>query len=377
MRIYLDNAATTPMDNRVVAAMLPYLQEHFGNPSSQYSYGRDTRSALEESRKDMAAMLNATPAEIVFTSGGTEANNMALKGAVDYLGVRHIITTPIEHHCVLHTAEYLRDFRNVRVTILPVDAEGCVDLSELEKVLGDTEERKLVSIMHANNEIGVLADIMQIGLICRRHNALFHSDSVQTFAHYPMDVTQLPVDYLSGSAHKFHGPKGVGFLYMRKSAKAGSFIHGGGQERNLRAGTENVAGIVGMAEAARLAYQQLAQDRQHMTALKQYAVRLLQEEVNGVEFNGPVDENALYTVLSISLPPHPMGSLLLFQLDMKGIAVSGGSACSSGAAKGSHVIDALCKDAKRITIRCSFSRMNDQSDVEAFVYALKELYSNQ
>jgi cysteine desulfurase len=275
---------------------------------------------------------------------------------------------------VLHTAEFLRDFRDVRLTILSVDVDGQINLGELEKALADSKEKTLVSIMHANNEIGVMADIRQIGAICRNYHALFHSDTVQTFAHYPIDVAQLPVDYLTGSAHKFHGPKGVGFLYMRKSAKIGSFIHGGGQERNLRAGTENVAGIVGMAEAARLAYQQLDQDKQHISVLKQYAVELLQKEIAGVEFNGLVGEQSLYTVLSISLPPHPMGSLLLFQLDMKGICVSGGSACSSGAAKGSHVIEALGKDDNRITIRCSFSRMNKTSDVEAFVTALKELY---
>lgn len=377
MRIYLDNAATTPIDKRVVAAMLPYLEEHFGNPSSQYSFGRETRSALEEARKDIAALLNATPGEIVFTSGGTEANNMTLKGAVDYLGVRHIITSCIEHHCVLHTAEFLSGYRNVKLTVLPVNEAGSIELADLEKALAESKEKTLVSIMHANNEIGVLADIHQIGTVCRNYGALFHSDTVQTFAHYSLDVSQLPVDYLSGSAHKFHGPKGVGFLYMRKSAKVNSFIHGGGQERNLRAGTENVAGIVGMAEAARLAYEQLDSDKRHVEALKQYAVELLQKEIAGVEFNGPVDEQSLYTVLSISLPPHPMGSLLLFQLDMKGICVSGGSACSSGAAKGSHVIEALGKDANRITIRCSFSRMNTQSDIDAFVSALKELYANQ
>jgi cysteine desulfurase len=265
----------------------------------------------------------------------------------------------------------------VKLTVLPVNEVGSIELADLEKALAASKEKTLVSIMHANNEIGVLADIRQIGMICRNYGALFHSDTVQTFAHYSLDVSQLPVDYLSGSAHKFHGPKGVGFLYIRKSAKINALIHGGGQERNQRAGTENVAGIVGMAEAARLAYEQLDSDKRHIKMLKQYTIDLLLKEIEGVEFNGPVDEQALYTVLSISLPPHPMGSLLLFQLDMKGICVSGGSACSSGAAKGSHVIEALGKDVNRITIRCSFSRMNTQSDIDAFVSALKELYSAQ
>lgn len=354
--------------------MLPYLTEHFGNPSSQYSYGRETRSAVEEARKVIAQLLNATPGEIVFTSGGTEANNMALKGAVEDAGVKHIITSSIEHHCVLHTAEYLCDKRNVLLTILPVDNMGHISLEHLEEALKQSEQKTLVSLMHANNEIGVLNDISAIGALCRKYNALFHTDTVQTFAHYPLDVQLLQVDFLSGAAHKFHGPKGVGFLYMKKSSKVGSFIHGGGQERGMRAGTENVAGIVGMAKAAALAYSNLSHDQSFISELKAYAVGQLLEKIPGVSFNGPIDESALYTVLSISLPPHAMGSLLLFQLDIKGICVSGGSACSSGASKGSHVISALGKEDDNITIRCSFSRMNTKADVDALVNALCELY---
>lgn len=375
MRIYLDNAATTPLDKSVVEAMLPYLTEHFGNPSSQYSYGRETRSAVEEARKVIAQLLNATPGEIIFTSGGTEANNMALKGAVEDSGVTHIITSAIEHHCVLHTAEYLRDRRNVQLTVLPVDSLGQIDLEHLEEVLKLSDRKTLVSLMHANNEIGVLNDIAAISRLCKQYNALFHTDTVQTFAHYALDVQQLQVDFLSGAAHKFHGPKGVGFLYMKKSSKVGSFIHGGGQERGMRAGTENVAGIVGMAKAASLAYSHLSNDQSGILDLKKYAITQLMDKIPGVSFNGPLEDGlALYTVLSIALPAHPMGSLLLFQLDIKGICVSGGSACSSGASKGSHVITALGKDDDSITIRCSFSRMNTKKDVDAFVDALCELY---
>lgn len=375
MRVYLDNAATTALDKRVLEAMLPYLTDHFGNPSSQYSYGRETRSAIEEARKTIAQLINASPGEIVFTSGGTEANNTALKGAVEDLGVKHIITSTIEHHCVLHTAEYLRDKHGVRLSLLVVDEMGRINLQDLESALSAATEKTLVTLMHANNEIGVLTDIKTVSALCKKYGALFHTDTVQTFAHYKLDVQEVPVDFLSGAAHKFHGPKGVGFLYMRKSAKVGSFIHGGGQERNMRAGTENVSGIIGLAAAAKLAYENLDQDTEKITSLKQYAIQQLRSAFPEVDFNGPIDETSLYTVLNISLPTHPMGSLLLFQLDMKGICVSGGSACSSGAAKGSHVIEALKKSPDRIAIRCSFSRESSVEDVDALVTALQELYA--
>jgi cysteine desulfurase len=375
MRVYLDNAATTALDKRVLDVMLPYLTEHFGNPSSQYSYGRETRSAIEEARKTIAQLINASPGEIVFTSGGTEANNTALKGAYEDLGVRHIITSEIEHHCVLHTAEYLRDKHSVRLTILEVDKMGRIDLQALEEALANAAEKTLVTLMHANNEIGVLTDIKRVSALCKTYGALFHTDTVQTFAHYRLDVQEVPVDFLSGAAHKFHGPKGIGFLYMRKSAKVGSFIHGGGQERNMRAGTENVAGIVGLAAAAKLAYEHLDKDAEKITSIKQYTIAQLSAVFPEIDFNGPTDDTSLYTVLNISLPAHPMGSLLLFQLDMKGVCVSGGSACSSGASKGSHVIEALKKSSDRIAIRCSFSRETTLEEVDAFVVALRELYA--
>jgi cysteine desulfurase len=375
MRVYLDNAATTALDKRVLDVMLPYLTEHFGNPSSQYSYGRETRSAIEEARKTIAQLINASPGEIVFTSGGTEANNTALKGAYEDLGVRHIITAEIEHHCVLHTAEYLRDKHGVRLTILEVDKMGRIYLQALEEALANAAEKTLVTLMHANNEIGVLTDIKRVSALCKTYGALFHTDTVQTFAHYRLDVQEVPVDFLSGAAHKFHGPKGIGFLYMRKSAKVGSFIHGGGQERNMRAGTENVAGIVGLAAAAKLAYAHLEKDAEKITSIKQYTIAQLSSVFPEIDFNGPTDDTSLYTVLNISLPAHPMGSLLLFQLDMKGVCVSGGSACSSGASKGSHVIEALKKSSDRIAIRCSFSRETTLEEVDVFVVALRELYA--
>lgn len=377
MPVYLDNAATTPLDTEVLEVMLPYLTTQFGNPSTQYSYGRETRSAIEEARKTISQLLHCTPGEIVFTSGGTEANNTALKGAVEDLGVRRIITSVIEHHCVMHTAEYLNVRHGVELVILPVDEFGRISLQELEEKLASSSLKTLVTIMHANNEIGVLQDIKAIGQLCRQYNALFHTDTVQTFAHYKLDTTEIPVDYLSAAAHKFHGPKGVGFLYMRKSARVGSFIHGGGQERNQRAGTENVAGIVGMAFAAQKAYKNIESDITHIRSLKQYAINSLNANIPGISYNGPIDDTALYTVLNISLPPHPLGSLLLFQLDMDGICVSGGSACSSGASTGSHVIAALNKDPERISIRVSFSRNSTQSDIDALIASLKKHYQNE
>jgi cysteine desulfurase len=357
--------------------MLPYLTSQFGNPSTQYSYGRETRSAIEESRKTIAQLLHCTPGEIVFTSGGTEANNTALKGAVEDLGVQRIITSEIEHHCVMHTAEYLNAKHGVELVVLPVDEYGKISLQDLETQLAASDLKTLVTIMHANNEIGVLQDIKAIGQLCRQFNALFHTDTVQTFAHYILDTTEIPVDYLSAAAHKFHGPKGVGFLYMRKTARVGSFIHGGGQERNQRAGTENVAGIVGMAFAAQKAYKNLEEDIALIRSLKEYAIESLSNHISGIEFNGPIDESALYTVLNISLPPHPLGSLLLFQLDMDGICVSGGSACSSGASTGSHVIAALKKDPERISIRVSFSRNSTHEEINALIASLKKHYHSE
>lgn len=377
MRIYFDNAATTSLHPDVMEAMLPYMKEMYGNPSSQHGAGREVRSAIEESRKTIAQLINASPGDIFFTSGGTESNNTILKGAVRDHGVKHIVISPIEHHCVLDTAEYLHKTGQVSLTVLSVNEWGQINLEELESVLSNSTEKTLVSIMHANNEIGTLIDLDAVAHICKRYDALLHSDTVQTFAHYIIDVQKTPIDYLSASAHKFHGPKGVGFMYQRKASKVAPHIHGGSQERSMRAGTENVIGIIGMAKAASIAYENLEKDRAHITDLKKYLIELIQNELPEVQFNGPMDDNALYTVLSLSLPPHPMGSLLLFQLDMQGICVSGGSACSSGANIGSHVIAALNKDSKRIPLRCSFSHMNTKEEIDILVKAIKNLYQPQ
>ncbi len=375
MRVYFDNAATTPIDADVLQAMMPYLTEHFGNPSAVYSYGRDTRAVIEEARKTIASLINAQPGEIIFTSGGTESNNMAIKGAVDYLGVQRIITSPIEHHCVEYTVEYLKEKRGVEVELVKIDSNGNPDLVDLEHLLQSSDKKTLVSLMHANNEIGTLLDIEKIGALCKQYNALFHSDTVQTFAHFPIDVQQANVDFISGAAHKFHGPKGVGFLYMRKQSKVKSLIHGGGQERGFRAGTENVYGIAGMAAAAKKAYQNLETDKVHIAELKQYMREQLHKNFTDVEFNGNADERSLYTVLNVSFPPGDKTMMLLFTLDLEGIYVSGGSACSSGAATGSHVISALNKDPDRISVRFSFSKYNTREEVDYVVGKLKEILS--
>lgn len=374
MGVYLDNAATTSLDPEVLNAMMPYFTELYGNPSSQHSVGRSVRSAIEDARKKIAHLINAQPGDIVFTSGGTESNNTILKGAVRDLGVKHIIISAIEHHCVSHTVEYLEKTGQIKLTVLPVDENGKVMISELEKALADSKEKTLVSLIHANNEIGIMIDIDQVAHICKSYGAYFHSDTVQTFAHYHLDVQKTPIDFISAAAHKFHGPKGVGFFYMRKTAKVQAAIHGGSQERSMRAGTENVAGIIGLTKAAQIAYENLSQDKAHIQSLKSYLIEKIKTEMPEVGFNGLLCDQSLYTVVSLSLPNHPMGSLLLFQLDMSGICASGGSACSSGASMGSHVITALGKAADRIPLRVSFSKYNTKEDIDFLVNTLKKLY---
>ena len=372
MRVYLDNAATTPIAPEVLEAMMPYLKDHFGNPSAQHAFGRETRAGIEQARKKVAGHLQAKASEITFTSGGTESNNLALVCAIRDLGVKRVITSPIEHHCVLHTLVWLKEHYNIVVEFLPVDHVGMVDLEALTLKLSSSDEMTMVSIMHANNEIGVLNDLMQIGLICQEHNAYFHSDTVQTMSHYPFDTSAMHIHFVTGSAHKFHGPKGVGFLYTRKGLNINPLIHGGGQERNKRAGTENVYGIIGLAQAMDLAYEDLEEERNYIQGLKSYFFQELKNNFEDVRINGPEEDNhTLYTVLNVSFPPNDKGTLLLFNLDMEGIAASGGSACNSGATAGSHVLRAIGKDEDRISIRFSFSRYNTRDELD---YALSKVY---
>jgi cysteine desulfurase len=377
MNVYFDNAATTAMDDRVIEAMLPFMKSHFGNPSSVHSHGREVRSAIEKSRKKVAELLNASPSEIFFTSGGTEADNTALVCGIESHGITHAISSPIEHHAVLHTLEVLEKKGKLKLSILDVNQKGDIDFSQLDYLL-KKNPGSLVSLMHGNNEVGNLNNLDQIGVLAKEYGAFFHSDTVQTMGHYVHDLKNLPVDSLVAGGHKFHGPKGAGFLFVRKDKKIHPFIHGGAQERNMRGGTENVIGIIGIAKALELAYEDMSSHRKKIEELKSYFIGKLNEEIPGVEFNGRSAElsHSLYTVLSVNLPPSESNrGMLLFNLDLEGISASGGSACSSGAAVGSHVLRALNHNPERDSVRFSFSRYNKKEEVDYTVAKLKELYS--
>lgn len=372
-RIYLDNAATTPLDKEVLDAMMPYLTDKFGNPSSIYSYGRETRLAIETARKAVAKHLNVQPGEIFFTSGGTESNNTAIAASIRDLGCRHIISSAIEHHAVLHTIEHYSagtDITHSYVKLLP---DGHIDLKNLEEQLASQNQKCLVSLMHANNEIGNLLSIKAVSDLCRKYGAIFHSDCVQTVGHYPIDLSRIDIDFISGSGHKFHGPKGVGILYVNNSLQIKPFIYGGGQERNMRAGTENLYGIVGFAKALEVAMMNFDKDSEYIKSLKTYMAEQLLKEIDGVSFNGDYNGSSLYTVLNISLPVTKKSEMLLFNLDISGICVSGGSACNSGASQGSHVISAIHKDDDRVAVRFSFSKYNTKEEVDFVVSKLKGL----
>lgn len=376
MRIYFDNAATTALDERVLEVMLPYLKDHYGNPSSVHSHGREVRAAIEKARKKVAELLNTTPGEIFFTSGGTEADNTAIMCAVHSHDVQHIITSSIEHHAVLHTVEKCAAANRISYSLVELDEKGNLNLEHLEALLSQ-HPKTLVSLMHANNEIGNINDIEMIGRICEAFGAFYHSDTVQTVGHYPHHLNNFPVNAIIGSAHKFHGPKGSGFIYINKSKKLQPFIYGGSQERNMRGGTENVAGIIGLAKALEIAYENMSKHRLQIIDLKKRFKESLSEAVPGVSFNGRSGEieNSLYTVLNVSFPASVDNQgMLLFNLDLQGISASGGSACSSGATLGSHVLRALQASPERESVRFSFSRFNTLEEVDYTVKQLKALY---
>jgi cysteine desulfurase len=373
MPIYLDNAATTRLDDEVIEAMLPYMREHFGNPSSIHSYGRVTRAAIEKSRKAIATLLNVAPAEIFFTSGGTEANNMALTRTIADLGITHAITSPTEHHAVLHTLEALAHAGKIKLSIVRVDEKGAPDLAHLEELL-QNNERSIVSLMHANNEIGTKIPLKQIAELVKKYNGIFHTDTVQTMGHFHLDLQEIPVDFLSCAAHKFHGPKGVGFIFIRSGTGISPFIYGGAQERNMRGGTENLYGIIGLAKALEVAYRDIEEHETHIRGLKNYMINRLNEVIPGVSYNGDVSEDSLYTVLNVSFPPSSVGEMLLFSLDINGIAVSGGSACSSGSDVGSHVLKALNADPTRANVRFSFSKYNTKEEIDFTISKLQEIF---
>src|SRR5574343_8433 len=374
MRVYLDNAATTPIAPEVVEAMLPVLKDGFGNPSSTHFYGRQTKALIETSRRTVSKLLNCQSSEIIFTSGGTEADNMALYSSVHQLGVKHIITSAIEHHAVGHTAEAIQAEGLARVSYVKLDEKGTVDLADLERLL-TTEDKTLVSLMHANNEIATLLPLKEVSTLCRKYNAYFHSDTVQTMGHYAFDLKELDIDFITCAAHKFHGPKGIGFLYVNKNVKAEALIHGGAQERGLRGGTENVYGIVGLAKAMELAYDDVEGHQQHVQGLKSYMIDQLKSIFSDVTFHGQTEPSkALYTVLNVCFPRTEKAGMLLFTLDLKGVAVSGGSACSSGASKGSHVLEGINADMTRPNVRFSFSRFTTKEEIDFALEQVKVVF---
>ena len=372
-RIYFDNAATTALDSQVLETMMPYLTEKFGNPSSIYSYGRESKLAIEQARKSVAKNLNAHPSEIFFTSGGTESNNTAIQTSVRDLHCEHIITSPIEHHAVTHTVEHLDSTEHVKVSYVKLLPNGHINLEHLEKLLAHGNAKTLVSLMHANNEIGNMLDIDAVGNLCKKYNALFHTDTVQTVGHFPIDLRNTPVHFITGAAHKFHGPKGVGLLYINENVRIKPFIFGGGQERNMRAGTENLYGIVGFAKALEIATENFEKDSAHILGLKNYMQSQLINNIKGVDFNGDVNGKSLYTVLSTRFPKTEKSEMLLFNLDINNICASGGSACASGAEEGSHVIRAINSNPNQITVRFSFCKHNTKEEIDFVIQKLKEL----
>lgn len=376
MKVYLDNAATTPLDPEVFEAMKPYMLEHFGNPSSVHAHGRQVRAAIEKARRQVAELLQAAPAEIFFTSGGTEADNTALRCTVETCGVEHAISSPIEHHAVLHTLQQLAKEEKIQLHMVSLDAKGHIDLNHLEELLKHYP-KALVSLMHGNNEIGNLLDLEAVCALCEEHGAIFHTDTVQTMGHYRHDLTKLKLKHLVGSAHKFHGPKGIGFLYVNSEHKIHPFIHGGAQERNMRGGTENVYGIIGLAKAMEIAYRDMDEHQRYIQGLKDRMISELSERIPEVQFNGDCATagRSLYTVLNVSLPPTDDNEMLLFNLDINQISASGGSACSSGSQVGSHVLQALQADPMRGSVRFSFSKYTTKEEIDYVVEKLAALYS--
>jgi len=372
-RIYLDNAATTPLDPLVIQTMTEGMNTLYGNPSSIHSFGRESRSAIEKSRKKIAGFLNCTPSEIFFTSGGTEADNMAIQGAYWDLGVKNIITSRSEHHAVLHSAENLMHRGLVKVHYVNLHEDGKVNRDHLQELL-ENNPNSLVSLMEANNEIGTLISLEEIAVLCEEFGAYFHSDTVQTMGHYRHDVQKQKVHFLACAAHKLHGPKGIGFIYIRNTVKISPFVHGGSQERNMRGGTENLIGIMGLSKAFELAEENLQEHQEYIQALKSHMIHRILEEIPGTELNGAPDpEESLYTVLNISFPPSDLGEMLLYGLDIEGISASGGSACTSGSQQGSHVLTALGKNPDRPAVRFSLSKYNTFEEIDFTLEALKKI----
>lgn len=374
MRIYFDNAATTAIDPVVAQEMIDVMQHAYGNPSSIHAHGREVRTLIEKARKTVAGLLKVSPAEIFFTSGGTEADNMAIRKGIEDYGITHVISSPIEHHAVLHTLENLEKEGKVKLSQLDVDARGNVNLEQLESLLAKNPN-SFVSLMHANNEIGTLLDIKRVSEICQQHGALFHCDTVQTMGHYKHDLSKVHIDFVTCAAHKLHGPKGIGFLYINHNVKIKPLLYGGAQERNMRGGTENVYGIVGLAKALEIAYEHMDEHQAHIQSLKSYMFEQVQKQIPECTVNGELDpDRSLYTVLNICFPEMDMADMLLFNLDIAGVSASGGSACSSGSNIGSHVLTAIGSNPNKPSVRFSFSKYNTKEEVDIVVSKLKEVF---
>ena len=375
-RVFLDNAATTPMAPEIINMMSEMMKTHFANPSSVHSYGRESKIVVENSRKKIASLLNTSPGSIFFTSGGTEADNMAIKCGIHDHKITHAITSKLSHHAVLYPLEDLEKEGIIKLSYVNIDENGVVDLNHLEELL-QNNPRTFVSIMHANNEIGTIQDIKAIGDLCKEHKAIFHSDTVQTMAHFPFNMQELQVDFMAASAHKFHGPKGVGFVYISEDIQIKPMLRGGGQERDMRAGTENIYGIAALSMAMEMAYENLEEETNYIKGLKKHMMEKLKSEIEDVQFYGKCTdlENTLYTVLSCHFPETDIAEMLLFNLDILGVACSGGSACSSGSSKGSHVLTEIVPDSKRPGIRFSFSKYNTKEEIDYTIEKLKELFS--
>ena len=374
MNVYFDNAATTPIEKRVLDKMIPYMENGFGNPSSIHKRGREIKSAIEKSRSRVAEILSCEPGEIFFTSGGTEADNMFIANTVVEKNIDTIITSKIEHHAVLHCCEYLNKSKNVNIKFVDINSSGELDLEHLEDTISKNS-KSLVTLMHGNNEIGNINDLKTISKICEKYDTIFHSDTVQTVGHYHIDLNEINMQGIVGSAHKFHGPKGVGFLYLNNKHKISPFIHGGAQERNMRGGTENVYGIIGLSEALTLSYNNIDDHKSKIQKLKKHMIDSLKKKIRGVKFNGMSSsvDKSLYTVLNVSIPNIEDQQMFLFNLDINNIAASAGSACSSGSDSGSHVLQEIETNSGHVNVRFSFSKFNTLEEVDYVVDKVVEI----